>query len=403
MSKVVRVQDGDYKLLVGYDTVGNILLDTNPKGVGSVGNVLINGNLTVTGNTTSVETTNLYIRDNRIVLNDGETGEGVSTLGSTAGIDIDRGTEPNVSILWDEDLLSRYPEIGANLSGTFKFVDDNGDLKPIATNSINTFGGDLALISSGEGIITVSGTSNYEERILDFTKLNVVVEIISISRNSNQATIVTGTNHGLTTGDRVDIICFPDASFNATFVPVTVINTTTIRYNNNGINITPPIVFSPGIGGTVKPTPIIDDDYIPNMRAVAEYTKSSLLGYVNDKIQEADTKVETRDFDITGVSEITFVVDSNQRAVINNTGLYIDNINIFGNNISNVLNDNLRVDSVLSLENKTVDPIATSGYVTVYSKTEPGTGGTGIYFVNTTGTDDELISKTKSLLYSLIL
>jgi hypothetical protein len=33
----------------------------------------------------------------------------------------------------------------------------------------------------------------------------------------------------------------------------------------------------------------------------------------------------------------------------------------------------------------------------------PGTGGTGLFFVNTEGTRDELISKTKALLYSLIL
>ena len=404
MSKVVRVQDGDYKIVVGSTiTPGNIILDTNPAGaLGVQGTVTITGDLVVNGNTTVIESETLSVADNIIFINQGETGEGVSTLGSTAGIEIDRGTEFNVSILWDENLLSRYPDSGLNLPGTFKFTNSNGDLMPIATNSINSFGGDLALIADGNGVVTVSGTSNYEERVLDYSKLNVVFEISSISRLGNIATIVTSSTHGLVNGDRADIVCFPDNSFNATFIPVTVVNDTTITYTNPGINVTT-ISFSPGIGGTVKPNAILDDDHIPNIRAVADYTTSALLGFASNKIQEKDTKVQTYDSDLAGVSEITFVVDSNQRAVINNTGLYVDNINVFGNIISNTVNDNIRINSILSLENKALDPIATPGYVTVYSKAEPGTGGTGLFFVNPTGTDDELISKTKALLYSLIL
>jgi hypothetical protein len=63
-------------------------------------NVIVVGNLTVQGSTTSVETTNTTITDNIITLNEGETGAGVS-LG-TAGIEIDRGTNPNVSFVWSE-------------------------------------------------------------------------------------------------------------------------------------------------------------------------------------------------------------------------------------------------------------------------------------------------------------
>lgn len=55
--------------------------------------VIINGDLTVTGNTNTVNTTNLEIVDNEIVLNSGETGAGVTA--GTAGISIDRGTDPN--------------------------------------------------------------------------------------------------------------------------------------------------------------------------------------------------------------------------------------------------------------------------------------------------------------------
>ena len=67
----------------------------------SVGNdVIITGNLTVNGTTTTVNTTELVVTDNIITLNEGEVGAGV-TAGS-AGIEIDRGSESTVSLLWDE-------------------------------------------------------------------------------------------------------------------------------------------------------------------------------------------------------------------------------------------------------------------------------------------------------------
>lgn len=73
--------------------------------VGTTDNVTFNdltvdGDLTVNGTLTSISTSNTQISDNVLVLNEGETGAGVS-LG-TSGIEIDRGTATNVSILYDE-------------------------------------------------------------------------------------------------------------------------------------------------------------------------------------------------------------------------------------------------------------------------------------------------------------
>ena len=52
--------------------------------------IIIDGNLTVSGSTTSVETTNSTITDNIIVLNQGETGAGITAV--TSGIEIERGS-----------------------------------------------------------------------------------------------------------------------------------------------------------------------------------------------------------------------------------------------------------------------------------------------------------------------
>jgi hypothetical protein len=62
--------------------------------------VTIEGNLLVQGETVTIEVTNLTIEDNTILLNKGESGNGVS-LGS-AGIEVDRGAADNVRFEWNE-------------------------------------------------------------------------------------------------------------------------------------------------------------------------------------------------------------------------------------------------------------------------------------------------------------
>ena len=62
--------------------------------------MFVNGNLLVGGNTTQVTKTDLYITDNLITVNKGESGAGV-TLGR-AGIEVDRGSSANVQIIYNE-------------------------------------------------------------------------------------------------------------------------------------------------------------------------------------------------------------------------------------------------------------------------------------------------------------
>lgn len=62
--------------------------------------MFVDGNLLVGGNTTQVTKTELSISDNTITLNKGEIGSGVTLV--TAGVEVDRGSAANVSILWNE-------------------------------------------------------------------------------------------------------------------------------------------------------------------------------------------------------------------------------------------------------------------------------------------------------------
>jgi hypothetical protein len=91
-------------------TSGNLIIQT-PTRTGVNANitldtdfVYITGNLNVRGNTTVINSNTQTITDNILTLNSGETGNGVSTLGTTSGIEIDRGIAPggNVQIIWNE-------------------------------------------------------------------------------------------------------------------------------------------------------------------------------------------------------------------------------------------------------------------------------------------------------------
>jgi hypothetical protein len=107
---------------------------------------------------------------------------------------------------------------------------------------------------------------------------------------------------------------------------------------------------------------------------------------------------------IESESEIRFDINGVTQAIINSDGLIIDNIQINNNTIKNIsVLDRISFDSVISLKAKAEDQPSNPGYVSLYAKSFPGTGGTGVFFVNTEGPPDELISKTKAFLYSLIL
>ena len=76
--------------------------------------VSVAGNLTVSGTLTSINTTNTAISDNSIVLNEGETGAGVTA--GTAGLEIDRGTEDSAKFQWNETTDVFELTVGASLA-----------------------------------------------------------------------------------------------------------------------------------------------------------------------------------------------------------------------------------------------------------------------------------------------
>lgn len=103
--------------------------------------LFVDGNLLVGGNTTQVTKTELNISDNTITVNKGEIGSGVTLI--TAGLEVDRGSAANVSILWNESYdkwtLTTDGTTFANIStstgaGAVAIVDD---LTPTLGGNLN--------------------------------------------------------------------------------------------------------------------------------------------------------------------------------------------------------------------------------------------------------------------------
>ena len=69
-----------------------------PDDVTITNSLTVGGNLTVNGTVTSVNTETTTLNDNIIVLNNNETG----APSQNAGLEVERGTSANVSILWNE-------------------------------------------------------------------------------------------------------------------------------------------------------------------------------------------------------------------------------------------------------------------------------------------------------------
>jgi hypothetical protein len=158
---------------------------------------------------------------------------------------------------------------------------------------------------------------------------------------------------------------------------------------------------------------VTDSNDIPNLQYLFDYVAASGGVAVVDRIfspaiGDVNTEVQTL------TSSIKFYVRGggslNQRAQITNTGLDVDNINLYGNTVSNRTSNNLilssynsfvQVSGVLQLQDQG-DQSATGGGTRVYSKSSVGPGKTGIYFTNNT-TSDELVSKSRAVLLSILL
>jgi len=320
--------NGDYNIKTSEGA--DIKLDTGP----GVGRTIVTGNLVVEGDTTTISAENLAIKDNIIVLNDGETGAGVTLRYS--GIQIDRGTEEDVLFVWDEDDNTWNLKQGAGYNNSRLRV------KEILTNA-DTDSGDLILIGTGTGVVKVAGTLNYELNVTDDDDIpNKRYVDTAIQTNPTFQIVRDNTRVAAFDSNLPASGLFPIGPYAVqpleSQVSVVVENNIVTEFFYNRVQFGGLTLY------TEDPTPF--NPLIPD------------AAVIQTRNTNANIKFETNG---TGKVEVTYA---------------------------------------LQLDNLGTVPASTSVGSLLYGNTA-GVGTTGLYFVNTTKSD-ELISKSKALVFSMI-
>jgi hypothetical protein len=358
MAKYLNI-DGDYKLSV--TSGGTITLNT---GV-SVGKVIVTGDLEIQGTTTTIDTATLVIEDRIITINRNgfDVSGKVSEIGGqrVAGIEVDRGAS-DAYWVFDDNIITQAAGAGAWV-GRIGNAGGSGQTVGIRTTSINTAGANLFLINQGTGIVTVQGTNNYQEQLFEYTG---------------------------SAGNRI-------------------------------------VDF-------LAPSEVKQPDGLVNARGVADYVRGFFVGRFQDTLESGTiTKTQVRTIDTEaygGESRIELTVDANTVGTFFNDRIELQHLKITDTSIETTsqnadlvlsapgpgsvkINDTLLLtpvphegDDGTGLTNQgfdfdTENPDAPAEGIKIYAKSE-GPAGTSLFFVNSNTTKDELVSKKKSILFSMI-
>lgn len=370
MSKYLNI-DGDYKISVTDN--GTITLDTGS----SVGNVIITGNLTVQGDTTTVNTSTLTIEDRIITLNvNGSSGGQISPLGGqqVAGIEIDRGAS-DVYWVFDENIGTEADGPGAWV-GRAGSSGPSGQIVGIRTTSIDTAGTNLYLINQGTGVVTVSGTSDYEKRIFEYSGSLVDFTANPVLKADQHDTLVNAKGmvdylDGFFVGRFQRKIEGPPETITKSYVEVKDIEDT---------------FFDDGFGNTT----LVEGSLVEigvDGNAVAEfYTNRVELQHIRITDTTITTTSSNADLVLSAPGVGSVRIDD---TLLITPGPHADDDGS-GGGISNY-----------GLDADTENPDPPSEGFKLYAKSE-GPAGTGVYFVNSNETKDEMVSKKKALLFSMI-
>ena len=157
------------------------------------GNVTVGGNFTVTGTTTTINTQQIDLADNILLLNSDATG----TASASGGIEIERGDDLNVQFLWDET-NDRWSVGAENLYTSGTFVGNvQGDVVGDVTGDVTGTVSDVSNHTTND--ITEGGTNLY---YTDTRARNAISVSGDLTYNSTTGVIST---QGLASSDTDDL------------------------------------------------------------------------------------------------------------------------------------------------------------------------------------------------------
>lgn len=155
--------------------------------------LIVNGNLTVNGTTTTINAEEVTIEDSILILNSNATG----TPTANAGIEIERGDQTNVQLLWNE-LENKWQFTNDGVT----YYDINSIIEDSVTLGYHTVGDYIKNLVAGTG---VSITNNSGEGATPTISIGQPVSTTSTVTfalvNANLAGNVTGNLTGNVTGN----------------------------------------------------------------------------------------------------------------------------------------------------------------------------------------------------------
>jgi len=304
MSRVLKVSQSNYRLQTA--SGGTITLDT---GV-DVGTVIVTGDLVVQGETTTVNTTNLAIEDNIIVLNKNQTGAGItlaSPINGRSGIEIGRGNRPAGQFLFDENVNHYdYPNT-TNVGGTFVLKTNDGKKAGLQVATIVNDGSSNLVfdMQATSGVLSIANSTNYYQRVTNDNDIPNWRTILNYVAASN----------GVATVDRMYFP--PGASFGSEDSKVQAFQTNIQFYVGQQIRAT----ISP-VGVSVNNINLFTDT-ITNTSA-----NSLVLTAINNNVKiDAVLNLSDQGIDPTVPSGATKLY-SKSAVGPGNSGLFFKNVNI---------------------------------------------------------------------------
>lgn len=141
-----------------------------PDNVTVSGNLIVSGALTVSGSATYVNTEIIELADNTIILNSNATG----SASQDAGIEVERGDDPNVTILWNET------------SDTWTLTNNGTNYH----NIVRKFAANVGNSASTQFTVTHNlGTRDVVVNVYDNTTYETVE--VDVTRSTTSAIVVT--------------------------------------------------------------------------------------------------------------------------------------------------------------------------------------------------------------------
>lgn len=328
MTRILKVSQDDYKVKVRDG--GTITLDTGN------GAVVVIGNLNLQGTLTAIDTVNTTVKDNTIILNDGESSTaGIGGGYGSAGLVLDRGPVlPSAQFLFDETLSYYDPSSGFNTNGAFVLKTSS----PGAGSSLSGLEFNTILTGDNDFIFDFHHTTSNVVRLANIAPMDYAGTLLE--------------------ADSTDDI-----------------------YNN------------------ALTTKKYVTEYVNRLGTTSRIYKNDINGILKTEVQAFETSVD---------------ISINQllSARVSSTGLYVNNINMYGNTITDIDNtanltlasrsNTIDVTAILSLQNQISSPTDTlTGVTRIFPLATIGSGRTGLYVRNAV-LQDELIIKSRALAFSML-